>query len=110
MIARLWSARATAVNAAKYREHFERHVLPSLHGLDGFLSASLLTRATGDEIEIVVLTRWRSFDAIRAFAGADLDRAVVAAEALKMLNAWDDRVRHYDVEVYDEKSWLPPAM
>jgi hypothetical protein len=52
--------------------------------------------------QIVVLTFWRSLDAIRGFAGADLEGAVVAEEVAGLLTQFDRRVRHYEVAVRDE--------
>jgi hypothetical protein len=46
----------------------------------------LLERAIPGAVEIIVLTFWRSVDAIRKFAGADLGGAVVAEEAAVLLN------------------------
>ena len=42
-------------------------------------------------------------NAIRAFAGDDVERAVVADEAALLLQSWDERVRHYDVSVEDPR-------
>lgn len=75
MIARIWTARASASNAARYREHFEQHVRPTLRTLDGYLDATVMT-SSGDETEIVVMTRWHSLEAIRASAGSDVGRAI----------------------------------
>jgi hypothetical protein len=33
-------------------------------------------------MEVIVITYWRSADSIRGFAGADLEQAVVADEAV----------------------------
>ena len=99
MILRMWTAHATSEGAARYQEHFARHVLPTLSRLDGYLGASLLGRNHGEEVELVVVTRWRSIEAVRAFAGDDLARAVVAEEARTVLTRWDPRVRHYEERV-----------
>ena len=107
MIARVWTARATESNAQEYRQHFERHVLPALRSIDGYVAGSLLTRPDSGAVEILVLTRWRSLDAIQAFAGTDLDRAVVADEAAPLFISWDERVRHYAVETDDPSSASP---
>ena len=48
-----------------------------------------------------LVTRWRSLDSLRAFAGDDLDRAVVAADALPLLMRYDRRVRHYELVLED---------
>jgi heme-degrading monooxygenase HmoA len=102
MIARAWRARATSPNAVRYREHFEQRVLPALRGIEGYAGGTLLMRATGGEIEIMVVTRWRSFEAIRAFAGSDPEQAVVADEALPLLREWDRRVSHHEIVLEDE--------
>jgi len=61
-----------------------------------------LERAVPDGVEILVLTFWRSLDAVRGFAGDDLGRAVVAEEAAALLTRFDREVRHYEVAVRDD--------
>jgi heme-degrading monooxygenase HmoA len=102
MIARFWSARLSAVHLPTYRRHIEQRVLPVLKGIEGYMGAELLQRPDGDAIEVIVVTWWRSLDAIRAFAGDDLEQAVVAEEVRPLLSAWDRRVRHYEVGLRDE--------
>jgi heme-degrading monooxygenase HmoA len=97
MIIRLWTAHATPEGAAKSQARFVEKILPTLKPLGGFLGASFLRRLVGDEVELVLLTRWQSLEAVRAFAGDDIERAVVADDAATMLKRWDDRVRHYEV-------------
>ena len=38
-------------------------------------------------------------EAIRDFAGADIEKAVVAEEVKPLFTHWDRRVRHYEVLV-----------
>jgi heme-degrading monooxygenase HmoA len=102
MIARVWSARTTGAQAPAYVEHLRTQVLPAVRGADGYGGALLLERATPDGVEIIVLTFWQSLDAIRGFAGADLEGAVVAEEAADLLTEFDRRVRHYEVAVRDD--------
>ena len=101
MIARLWSARSTPQSWPHYKEHFTNNVLPELRTIDGFVSAKLLTHQVADAVEILVITFWRSFDSIDAFAGPDRDTAVVADSAAALLTTYDRRVRHYEVAVSD---------
>jgi uncharacterized protein len=98
-IARHWSARTTEVQLPKYLEHFSKNVLPELRRVPGFLGASVSTRHSNTETEIFVETTWRSLDAIRAFAGPDLEAAVVAPEAAALLTSFDRRVRHFEVSI-----------
>lgn len=72
MVARYWSARARRDTASTYSQHFNEHVLPVLQKIDGYVTATVLQRQIGHSIEIVVLTYWKSLEAIRGFAGDDL--------------------------------------
>jgi heme-degrading monooxygenase HmoA len=97
MIIREWRGRAPRARAGEYPNHFRTRVVPELRGVPGFLGATLSKRVEGDLVEFVVLTRWESLDAVRAFAGADLDRAVVEPGAVAALSDYDQTVRHYEV-------------
>ena len=97
MIIREWRGRASADRAAAYPKHFHDNVVPVLRQLDGFVGAQLSRRDVGGGFEFLVLTRWRSMDAVRAFAGAGVERAVVEPDAVAALTDFDAHVRHYDV-------------
>jgi len=101
MIERVWSARTTRDGAQQYAEHFRRVVLPELAVIAGYRGARLMEREQDGGIEVVVVTRWQTLDAIRAFAGNDLERAVVHGEAAALLTDYDRKVRHYGVVVAD---------
>jgi heme-degrading monooxygenase HmoA len=97
MIIREWRGRAAPGKAKDYPAHFRRTVLPELCGNAGFCGAHLSQRRTPEHIEFLVLTRWLSMEAIRAFAGADPERAVVEPGAVAALIDFDADVRHYEV-------------
>jgi heme-degrading monooxygenase HmoA len=97
MIVRSWRARASSTNPDGYPAHFRAKVLPGLQGIDGFLGAALLKRVEDGEIEFLVLTRWTSIGAVRAFAGGDVGKAVVEPEAVAALVDFDPTVRHYEL-------------
>lgn len=101
MIARIWTARTTRANAQIYSQHFETEVIARVRTITGYVGGSLLTLDRGDETEVLVITRWQSMDAIRAFAGDDVEVAVVADAARRVLLAWDERVRHFTIAVDD---------
>jgi heme-degrading monooxygenase HmoA len=102
MIARLWSARASVPQSRAYLEHFDRSIVPKLRELEGYVGATVLTRRTDREVEILVATLWQSLEAIQHFAGPDVEAAVVAAEAAVLLNEFDRRVRHFEVASTDQ--------
>lgn len=98
-VVRHWSARTTEDQLPKYLEHFSKSVLPELRRVAGFLGVSVSVRHTGSEAEIFVETTWRSLEAIRGFAGSDLEAAVVAPEAATLLTDFDRRVRHFEISI-----------
>jgi heme-degrading monooxygenase HmoA len=97
MVIREWRGRASAEQTEAYPDHFHQVVMPELRRRAGFLGAYLCRRLVDDEIEFVVLTRWESMDAIKAFAGEDPARAVVDARAVATLRDFDATVQHFDV-------------
>lgn len=101
MIERLWSARTTREGAVKYADHFRRVVVPELASIGGYHGARLLEREVDGIIEVVVVTRWHSLDAIRAFAGDELDRAVVHEDAAALFSDFDPKVRHFGIVAHD---------
>jgi heme-degrading monooxygenase HmoA len=76
--------------------------LPILRKVNGFAGVLLLQRAVPEAVEIIVITFWESLDAIREFAGPDLEGAVVADEAAALLTHFDRQVRHYEVIVKED--------
>jgi heme-degrading monooxygenase HmoA len=97
MIAREWRCIAWSENVARYLAHFEESVLPELRELEGFQEARILRRSIDDSVEITVITFWDSMDAIRRFAGTQVDQAVVEPNAQAVLKSFDTTVIHYDV-------------
>ena len=99
MIARVWTARARPAGADAYAAHFSDHVLPALTAIDGCKGATLLRRARGESIELIVVSWWTSEDAIRRFAGDDYERAVIRPEAEALLEDADPTATHYETVV-----------
>jgi heme-degrading monooxygenase HmoA len=97
MIIRTWRGHVSRSRAGDYPKHFREAVVPELRTVPGFLSAQLGQCAIGDKVEFLVLTRWQSMDSIRAFAGPDVDKAVVEPGAVAALDDFDDIVRHYQM-------------
>ena len=97
MIARVWKGYAVPEKAHLYLEHLQHNVFPDLEQIDGFRGANVLQRQQDGEVEFVVMTLWESMDAIRQFAGADADVAVVAPAAQAVLSHYESTVAHYDM-------------
>ncbi len=97
MFIREWRGRAKQAEAARYPEYFRREVIEQLRRLPGFQGGYLSRRDVGDQVEFLVLTRWKSMDAIRGFSGPVAEHAVIDPGAIATLDVYDDAVRHYEV-------------
>ena len=90
MIARVWTARATASNASRYAAHLRDDVLPLVRKMPGYAGATLLERVRRRRQSRSSSSRggdrWTTFS---AFAGADISRAVVTDEASALLAQFD---------------------
>jgi antibiotic biosynthesis monooxygenase (ABM) superfamily enzyme len=96
MVERIWRGWIAPERADAYQRFLQHEFLPSAHDIPGYLGARVLRRQVGDEIEFMTITRFASLDAVRAFAGDDIDKAHVAAAARALLSRWEERVAHYD--------------
>lgn len=99
MIGRTWQGWTTRANADAYETLLRTRILPGIQRVPGFRGAYLLRRDAGDEVEFVTLTLFESLAAVRAFAGADHEKAVILPEAEALLSRYDPRARHYEVAV-----------
>ncbi|MBI1776649.1 MAG: antibiotic biosynthesis monooxygenase [Proteobacteria bacterium] len=97
MIARVWCGQATIANADAYVRHVTGTVFPRLGRIAGHEGAYLLRRVEAERVEFIALTLWDSMDAVRAFAGARPEQAVVEPEARAVLSSFDDLVAHFEV-------------
>jgi len=102
-ILRQWTARTSKAHLPAYQKHFSNNVLPELRKLSGYLAATLSTHEEGEDVALVVATHWRDLESIRAFAGTDLENAVVSQEAAAVLSDFDRRVQHYRIAVSDSQ-------
>jgi len=97
MIVRTWRGRAHLSKPDDYVRHFRTNVVAELRSVDGFLGATLVRQIRLDDIEFLVISRWRSLEAIKGFAGNAIGRAVVEPGAMAALQSYDDFVEHYEV-------------
>jgi heme-degrading monooxygenase HmoA len=105
MIARLWRGwAASAVNADRYQDFLRTTFLPALHEIEGYQGVDVFRRTVASEIEFTTITRFDSLEAIRKFAGDDVEAAHVAPFARQLLARFDSRCLHCDIVVEDRKN------
>ena len=96
MISRVWHGWTKREDAATYEAMLRSEILPGIHRVPGFRGATLLRRRDGGEEEFVTITRFDDMDAVRAFAGEDYTRAVIAPDARPLLTHYDEHSVHYN--------------
>jgi heme-degrading monooxygenase HmoA len=97
-VARRWNAFASPEGAAEYSAHFADVVLLALRQIQGFRGACVVQHEIQPgRVEIVDIKFWESQEAITAFAGADINEAVVDQTAQGLLQDFDRTVTHYEV-------------
>jgi hypothetical protein len=99
MICRVWHGWTTPANADAYERLLRTEVLPGIaaRGIAGYEGVELLRREDGDAVEFVTLLWFASLEAVRTFAGADYEVAVVPPKARALLSRFDPRSAHYEV-------------
>jgi heme-degrading monooxygenase HmoA len=97
MIARTWAGATRAADADAYLDYLHTTGFAEYRRTPGNRGVVALRRLDGDRAEFLLLTLWDSEEAIRRFAGDDIERAVFYPEDDRFLVARDQRVRHYQV-------------
>jgi heme-degrading monooxygenase HmoA len=97
MIARVWHGRVPAEKADAYAEFLKRTGLPDYKATPGNEGVTMLRRIEGSVAHFLLISLWRSREAIRAFAGDDIERARYYPEDREFLLEFEPGVVHYEV-------------
>lgn len=97
MIARIWHGRTNADKADEYVGFLRKTGLTDYRNTKGNLGAYILRRIEGGEAHFLTLSFWESLDAIKAFAGEDLEKARYYSEDKDFLLEFEANVIHYDL-------------
>jgi len=99
MIARLWHGVVPMEKAegyARYLSDSERGVR-DYRGTPGNRGAYLMRRTVGERVHFLLISLWESRDAIRAYAGPDIEQARYFPYDLECLIDPATHVTHYEV-------------
>ena len=96
MIARSWRGVVRSDDAEQYANYIRETGFAEYAETPGNRGAWMLRRDDGEQTEFVTLSLWESKDAIRAFAGDDIEAAVLYRDDERYLIG-DSTVAHYDV-------------
>jgi heme-degrading monooxygenase HmoA len=93
----MWHGRVPTHKARAYRDFVNRQAIPDYRSVPGNISVHILEREEGETTHFITLTFWENLEAIRGFAGEDLERAKYYPEDKDFLLEFEPRVVHYDV-------------
>jgi len=97
MISRHWRGLCKRELADRYVAHLRLETFPQLVTLPGFIRATILRRELLEGTEFQVVTLWKSLEAIKAFAGDDIEVAVVPRSVEAMMLSYERSAAHYEV-------------
>ncbi len=97
MIVRMWHGRVETSKAQAYREFLNRRAIPDYQSVPGNISVHILERQEGEVTHFVTLTFWESLEAIKGFAGDNIELAKYYPEDKDFLLEFEPTVVHYEV-------------
>jgi heme-degrading monooxygenase HmoA len=97
MIARIWRGTVREADKDIYYEYLQKTGLKEYADTPGNRGVHTLRRVADGKCEFFLLTLWDSWEAVKAFAGPDYEKAVYYPEDDKYLVDRGPKVDHYEV-------------
>lgn len=97
MIARIWHGMTRADRADEYLDFLKERALPDYRATPGNRAAFILRRLDGDRAHFLTLTHWDSLEAIRGFAGEEVEKAKYYPEDEGFLLEFEPEVQHFEI-------------
>lgn len=99
MIARMWHGKVPLDKADEYLKLMRTVAIPDYRRIPGNKLALVLRRREDGYVHFLTFTLWQSLEAIRAFAGENVEQAKYYDFDAAFLAELEPMVQHY--EVYD---------
>jgi len=97
MIARIWHGMTEASKAAEYSEYMNQTGVIDLAATPGNQGVYMLRRLEGNRAHFLMVSLWESEEAIRRFAGEDIQKARYYPQDKAYLLELEPSVMHYEV-------------
>jgi heme-degrading monooxygenase HmoA len=97
MIARIWQGFTRESDKDTYFAYLQKTGLKEYASIPGNCGVWTLRRVADGKCEFTLISLWDSYNAIKAFAGPDPEKAVFYPEDDKFLVERGPRVLHYEV-------------
>src|SRR5882762_8396316 len=100
VVARIWHGRTRTAKADEYYAYLKQAGIDKIEAIKGNLGAQVLRRTDGNTTEFTVISYWESREAIKKFAGDDIEKTHFLPKDPQYLLELEPKVKHFDV-LYD---------
>jgi heme-degrading monooxygenase HmoA len=107
MIARIWKGETPESKADQYFDFLKVTGIRDYRETKGNQGVLVLRRIREGRAEFFLLTLWESWDAIRQFAGDDVEKAFYYPEDPEYLLIMEPEVEHYEVLLPFDENHTP---
>ena len=97
MIARMWHGKVPLEKSGEYHAYLLQTGLKDYQSVTGNQGVFLLKRQEGNLTHFYTLTFWDGWEAIKKFAGKDIEKAKYYPEDKDFLLELEPKVTHFDV-------------
>jgi len=100
VVARMWHGRTKTSRADEYYAYLKEAGIDKIEAIEGNLGAQVWRATNGETTEFTVVSYWVSREAIKKFAGDDIEKTHNLPKDPEYLLELEPKVKHFDV-VYD---------
>lgn len=97
MIARIWRGKTPDFLGEEYFDYIKKTGIQSYRSTEGNRGVYVLRRVEDGLSEFRLMTLWDSLEAIKKFAGPDVEKAVYFPDDEKFLLELEPHVQHFEV-------------
>lgn len=97
VVARIWHGKTPTAKADEYYTYLLEAGIKKIESIPGNLGAQVLRRTDGKVTEFTVISYWESREAIRKFAGDDIEKVRPLPRDNEYLIDPESKVKHFDV-------------
>jgi heme-degrading monooxygenase HmoA len=103
VIARVWHGRTSVTKADEYYEYLKEAGIKKIEAIPGNLGVQVFRGTDGKVTDFTVISYWESLDAIRKFAGNDIEKTHSLPKDPEYLLEIEPKVKHYEVLLDNRK-------
>lgn len=102
-IARVWHGRTLQAKAEEYLQYLQESGIKKMAALPGNLGNQIFRRTENGITDVTVISYWESREAIKQWAGADIEKTRYLDKDKEYLLELEPTVKHFEVVLNDWK-------